>query len=191
MAASHPVQYSFREYIAHDDASSTKHEHLDGQIYAMAGGTPEHAALVAAVTARLAEGLRGGRCRVHSSDLRVRVRETSLTTYPDVTVVCGPWERDAEDRNTITNPTVVVEVLSPSTERYDRGEKLTHYQRIPSLRACLLFAHDRREVEVHTRASEAESWVLATLGAGQRIEIVGMPTLDVGAIYEEAREPLG
>lgn len=151
VVASHPVRYTFREYIAHDDASSTKHEYLEGQIYAMAGGTPEHSALIATVTARLADGFRKGPCRVHSSDLRVRVKETGLTTYPDVTVVRGPWERDADDRNTITNPTLVVEVLSPSTERYDRGEKLGHYQRIPSLRACVLVAHDRREIEV-TRA---------------------------------------
>lgn len=77
MVASHPVRYAFREYVAHDDASSTKHEYLEGQIYAMAGGTPEHSAMIGALAARLAEGLRGGPCRLHSSDLRVRVRHAT------------------------------------------------------------------------------------------------------------------
>lgn len=189
MVASHPVRYTFREFIAHDDASSTKHEYLGGQIYAMAGGSPEHSALIAAITGHLAAGLRGGPCRVHSSDLRVRVQQTGLTTYPDVTVVCGAWERDADDRNTITNPSLLVEVLSPSTERYDRGEKLAHYQRIPSLRACVLVAHDRRELQVYTRGSEAEPWLESTFGPGQSASIDGMPALEVDALYDDASEP--
>jgi len=190
VVASHPVRYAFREYVAHDDASSTKHEYLEGQIYAMAGGTPEHSAMIGALAARLAEGLRGGPCRLHSSDLRVRVRATGLTTYPDLTVVCGAWERDTDDPNTITNPALVVEVLSPSTERYDRTEKLTHYQRIPSLRACILLAHDRREMEVHARPVGGEPWVRSSYGPGQRVELAGLAALDVDGIYDEASEPI-
>lgn len=193
VARTHPVRYTFREYLAHEAASNTKHEYLDGQIYAMAGGTPEHSALIASVTTHLSNAVRGGRCRVHMSDLRIRVRETGLATYPDVTVVCGPWERDADDANTVVNPSVIVEVLSPSTEAYDRGEKLEHYRRIPSLRACLLVAHDRREIEVWSR-EDGEPWAraLATPGATVAIAALGATldaTLDVSAVYDDAREP--
>jgi Uma2 family endonuclease len=190
MVARHPVRYTFRAYVAHDSASSTKHEFLDGQIYAMAGGTPEHSALIASVTTHIASQIRGGPCRVHISDLRVRVAETGLATYPDVTVLCGPWERDSEDANTIVNPTVLVEVLSPSTEAYDRGEKIEHYKRIPTLRACLLLAHDRREIELWTRSEADEPWSRALVIGGQIAEIAAVGArLDVDRVYEDAREP--
>jgi len=190
IARAHPGRYTFREYVAHDSASSTKHELLDGQIYARPGGTPEHSALIASVTTHIANQLRGGPCRVHISDLRVRVAETGLATYPDVTVLCGPWERDSEDANTIVNPTVVVEVLSPSTEAYDRGEKIEHYKRIPTLRACLLIAHDRREIELWTRSKADEPWSRVLVIGGQSAEIAAIGArLDVDRVYEDAREP--
>lgn len=138
------------------EASSTvRHEFLAGEIYAMAGGTPEHAALGAAVTAALITALRGGPCRVHSSDLRVRVAETGLATYPDVTVVCGPYEYDPEDRNTVVNPRVIVEVTSDSTEDHDRGDKLLGYQSIPTLSSIVLVSHRERLVEVFERQPNA------------------------------------
>ncbi len=189
VARGHAVQHTFRDYIAHEQASNTKHEFLDGQIYAMAGGTPEHFALIASVTTHLSNQVRGGSCRVHISDLRIRVGETGLATYPDVTVVCGSWERDPDDAHTIVNPTVLVEVLSPSTEAYDRGEKLEHYKRIPSLRACLLMAHDRREIEIWTR-EDTEPWKRALVVSGQVAEIAAVSsTLDVDTIYDDAKEP--
>ncbi|MGH8471968.1 MAG: Uma2 family endonuclease, partial [Gammaproteobacteria bacterium] len=115
----HRTRYTWAEYIALEASSNVKHEYLDGQIYAMAGGTPEHAALAAAVTGLLFPQLRGSPCRAHDADLRVRVPKTGLATYPDVTIVCGPSERDPDDRNAVTNPTLIVEVLSQSTEDYD------------------------------------------------------------------------
>lgn len=189
VARPHAVNYTFREYLAHDGASSTKHEYLDGQIYAMAGGTPEHSALIASVTTHLSNQVRGGTCRVHMSDLRVRVLEIGLATYPDVTVVCGPWRRDPDDQNTVLNPTVLVEVLRPSTEEYDRGEKLEHYKRIPTLRACILVGHDRREMEIWTR-DPAATWQKAVKGRGEVVVIEAVDvTLDVDAVYEDAAEP--
>jgi Uma2 family endonuclease len=138
----------------------------------------------------IAAQIRGGPCRVHVSDLRIRVAQTGLATYPDVTVLCGPWQRDPEDSNTIVNPTVVVEVLSPSTEAYDRGEKTEHYKRIPSLRACLLFAHDRREIELWTRTAADAPWARALAVSGQHAQIDAIgASLDVDRIYEDAREP--
>jgi Uma2 family endonuclease len=189
VARGHAVHYSFREYLAHEEASNTKHEYLDGQIYAMAGGTPEHSALIASVTTHLSNQVRGGPCRVHMSDLRVRILETGLATYPDVAVICGAWQRDTDDTRTVLNPIVIVEVLSPSAEEYDRGEKLEHYKRIPSLRACLLLAPDRREIELWTRDA-AEPWKRARVVSGQVADVAVIAAkLDVDALYEDAKEP--
>jgi Uma2 family endonuclease len=116
----HDVQYSFEDYVAFERSSNVKHEFWAGHIYAMAGGTPEHAALAASVSGLLFAQLADGPCRVYSSDLRVRAGE--LVTYPDVTVVCGTPASDPNDPGTTLNPTLVVEVTSPSTD----GEKLEH-----------------------------------------------------------------
>ena len=97
-------RYTFQEYLALEASSTVRHEFLAGEIYAMAGGTPQHAALAMAVGAALLNQTRGGPYRVHSSDLRIRSLATGLTTYPDVSVVCGPYETDPQDKNTIVNP---------------------------------------------------------------------------------------
>lgn len=177
--------------MALEETSNTKHEFVDGLIFAMAGGSPEHSALTASVSAQLVQQVRGGRCRVHSSDLRVRVAETGLTTYPDVTVVCGPWQRDPASSTTVLNPSVIIEVISPSTEAYDRGERREHYQRIPTLTAIVLVATERRELEVWQRRADG-GWDRALFGAGERAPLSGIGSLlDVDAVYDDAAEPLG
>jgi len=163
-------RYSFADYLALEEASNTKHEFLSGEIYGMAGGTPEHAALSVAVSSSLLAQLRGGPCRVYSSDLRVRVLATGLATYPDVTVVCGEVERDPESPTTVVNPRVVVEVLSEGTEAYDRGQKLDHYRRIPSLAAVVLVSHRTPTIEVWERAPDG-AWRRRESGVGQSAEI--------------------
>jgi Uma2 family endonuclease len=184
----HAVHYLWRDYLALERASNVKHEYLDGQIYAMAGGTPQHAALQLAVPNLLFPQLRAGRCRAHGSDLRVRVLATGLATYPDVTIVCGPREVDPEDENSVTNPTLLVEVLSPSTEDYDRGEKFAHYQRIPTLRQYVLVSADNPRVEVWTRdAAGAWNAVVATDGEVADLGSIGA-RLDVRELYEAAAE---
>ncbi|MBI4953363.1 MAG: Uma2 family endonuclease [Myxococcales bacterium] len=130
-----PLPMTFAEYLAFEARSEQKHEWLDGQIFAMAGGTIEHGALAMAVGSELRVALRDKPCRVLGSDVRVRVLATGLGTYPDVTVVCGRVETDPEDANTIVNPVLLVEVLSDSTEPYDRGEKFAHYDRARGGRA--------------------------------------------------------
>src|SRR5579859_1220544 len=139
MSASAPIHhhYSFADYLRVEEMSTVKHEFLDGEIYAMAGGTPLHAALAVAVSGALLERLRGGSCRVFSSDLRIRVEATGLTTYPDVSVVCGPLEHDPASADTVVNPTILVEVLSGSTMEYDLGEKFEHYRQLLSLKAVV------------------------------------------------------
>lgn len=158
----HPVrqQYSYDEYLRLEEMSPVKHEFLDGLVWAMAGGSPDHARVAANVSTSLGLQPRDRPCTVFSSDLRVRVKETGLATYPDVSVVCGRLEMDPDDpkRHTVINPKVIVEVLSPSTEAYDRGEKLSHYKRVPSLIDVVLIAHDRRRIEVWRR--EEHGWAL-------------------------------
>ncbi len=176
----HPVHYSFAEYVAFERMSNVKHEHLDGRIYAMAGGSPEHAALTAAVNGLLYAELKTGPCRVYSSDLRVRAG--ALTTYPDVTVVYGPIERDPQDANTALNPTLVVEVTSPTSEEYDRGEKLERFKQIPSLRRILIVSQSDRVIEHWQRRDEG--WELTTARTGDHLEIGTIDAkLSVDEIY--------
>jgi Uma2 family endonuclease len=163
-------RYSFAEYLALEETSNVKHEYFGGEIYGMAGGTPDHAALAMNFGAALLRLLGDRPCRVFSSDLRIRALATGLTTYPDVTVVCGPLERDPESRTTVVNPVLVAEVLSDGTEDYDRGEKLGHYKRIPSLRECVLISHKERRVETWRRGP-GDVWTREQQGSGGRLRL--------------------
>ena len=188
-APAHRIDYSYADYLGLEGSSNVKHEFLEGQIYAMAGGTPEHAALAAAVIGLLFPELRKGRCRAHDADLRVRVPQTGLSTYPDITVVCGPRERDVTDPQAVTNPTLIVEVLSRSTEEYDRGDKFEHYKTLPSLRQYVLVSYRERSVEVWTRDEGGVfTSVLAAEGAVADLASVGA-RLDVSELYDAAAEP--
>ena len=173
-------RFAFDEYIELEALAVLKHEFLNGQVWAMAGGSPEHAALAANVTALLVAQLRGKPCRVFSSDLRVRVQATGLATYPDVTVICGQFQSDPEDRrgHTALNPKVVIEVLSPSTEEYDRGEKLSHYRELPSIEEIVLIAQDRRAIEVFRRAAEGFEQLVVSSGSLQLTSIACELALD-------------
>lgn len=167
-AASRP-QYSIQEYVSLESRSNVKHEFLDGEVWAMAGGTPEHAAIASNIIVALGEQLRGKPCRVYTSDVRVRVVATGLDTYPDVTVVCGGEELDRQDTMAIVNPIVLVEVTSDGTEGYDRGKKLEHYQRVSSLREIVTVAHTERRIDVHSRADAVKPWTLSE--ARERAEL--------------------
>ena len=166
--------FTFDDYVQLEEMSTVKHEYLDGHVWAMAGGSPDHAAIAVNVSALLVAQLRGKPCRVYSSDLRIRVPTTGLGTYPDVSVVCGKVELDPDDRKqqTAINPRLIVEVLSPSTADYDRGEKLEHYQRIASLEEVVLVAHDRHHVDVFSRHGGA--WQKSEYEGGvARLESLG------------------
>lgn len=148
-------RHSYTEYLELDEASNVKLEFFDGEIFAMAGGTHEHAELAMNVGIALAAARERG-CHLHSSDLRIRVLATGLAAYPDVTVVCGPKQIDPESRTTVINPTLIVEVLSDGTEDYDRGEKIEHYRQIPSLRVCMLVSHRERHIELWQRGTAGD-----------------------------------
>ncbi len=175
MARSDPAaRMTYAEYLTAEAASEVRHEFLNGDVWAMAGGTLEHGALAAAIIRELGNALAGKPCRVYTSDMRVRVHATGLSTYPDVTVVCGAAETAPEDPSALINPVVLVEVLSDGTEAYDRGAKAAHYRRIPSLQAYWLVSQAEPLIEVHRRREERWEIVEARLG-----EWVELPTLDV------------
>lgn len=159
--------YAFKAYLELEEASNVKHEFHAGEIYAMAAGTIAHAELALAVASSLREQLRGS-CRVFSSDLRIRVSATGLATYPDATVICGPIERDPESSETVTNPTLLVEVLSDSTEAYDRGQKFEHYQQISGLEAVLFVSQDRPLLELRQRC---DAWETTAASEGETLQL--------------------
>lgn len=185
----HTVRYEYAEYVRLADESNVKLEWFRGQIHAMGGGTPTHAAIHAQVILALGVRLRGGPCQVFSSELRVRVLEADVATYPDVTILCGPRVLDPADKNAVTDATALVEVLSPSTEDYDRGAKFEAYKRLPSLRHYVLVSQDERRIEVWTR-DEAGAWSRAVAGDGDAAHLDAIAaTLDVREIYDGAAPP--
>ena len=177
------ARMSYAEYLAAEAASDVRHEFLNGEVWAMAGGTPEHAALAAAMTGELRTALRGKPCRTYSADLRVRVLDTGLSTYPDVAVVCGQLATAPDDEHAAVNPVVLVEVLSETTEGYDPGAKAAHYRRIPSLREYVLVSQAEPRIEVHRR-TEAGRWEILEGRPGESIELASLDIhLDVAAVY--------
>lgn len=138
------------EYLAMERVSEAKHEYLAGSIYAMAGGSKRHNRIAGSAYATLYAQLRRRNCVVYPSDMRVKSVQTGLYTYPDITIVCGNEQFEDDIEDTLLNPTVIVEVLSPSTEKYDRGKKFQHYRTILSLREYILIAQ-----RVGTRAGNA------------------------------------
>lgn len=147
------------EYKVFEAASPRKHEYYQGEIFAMTGGTEPHNLLAGNAHASLHAQLRRRPCRVYNSDQRVKVMATGLHTYPDITVVCGQPQFLEPARLTITNPTVIIEVLSPSTERYDRGAKFQQYRTIPSLQDYILIVQDDYRME-HYMRHESGIWHL-------------------------------
>src|SRR5215218_3291887 len=121
--------YTLQEYLAIERSSQQKNEYLNGEIFAMGGASERHNLIVGNVFASLHAQLRGQPCKVYSSDMRVKIDTTGLYTYPDVVALCGEARFDDEQHDTLINPNIIIEVLSKSTEGYDRGEKFAHYRR--------------------------------------------------------------
>jgi Uma2 family endonuclease len=150
--------FSEAEYLAIERAADHKSEYINGRIHAVAGVSEPHNTISANITGELHQQFKGRPCRVYSNDLRVRVSETGLYTYPDAIALCAEPKLLDEHRDTLLNPTLVVEVLSPSTEAYDRGAKFAHYRRLESLKELLFVAQDRVQIDHYSRHDE--SWVL-------------------------------
>jgi Uma2 family endonuclease len=171
--------YSVEEYLALERVSETRHELVNGEIIAMAGGTLQHNAICANLVATITYMLRGKPCRAYTSDQRVAVPPTKLYTYPDVTVICDEPVLSAADTSTITNPVLLVEVLSPSSEQYDRGAKFAHYQKLPSLKEYFLVSQSERRVE-HYRLLDDGQWIYSacTQGVVESLVLGGAISLD-------------
>ena len=147
------------EYLAFEETSDIRHEFYQGEIFDMAGGSIEHNTIVTNTASELHQVLKGKRCRVFTTDLRIKVKANSLFTYPDITIVCDEPKRYERRTDTITNPTVIVEVLSPSTANYDRGEKFELYRDIPTLKEYILIYANRIRIERFVR-TEINKWLL-------------------------------
>ncbi len=145
------------EYLAKEEGAAEKHEYLAGRVYAMAGGTPEHAQISNNVGRELSNLAEGTGCIVYSSDLRIKVETTGLNTYPGISMVCGKLTTTDTKPVAAINPVLIVEVLSESTPNYDNGDKWSHYQAIPSLRDYLLVWPDRPEVEQYSRQNDNDA----------------------------------
>lgn len=181
----------YEEYLEIERSTGEKHEFLQGHVLAMAGASPEHGELCANLISLFKTALRGRPCKVYPSDLKVRVSEDGLYTYPDVSVVCGALQRSARDANAVCNPVVLCEVLSDTTEGYDRGEKFEQYQQIPSFLEYILVSQRGPSVD-HLRRNPDGTWTFRTLGPADslRLDSVGV-TLPVAEIYEGVTLPMG
>jgi Uma2 family endonuclease len=163
------------EYLEIERQAEYKSEYWQGEMFAMSGAAEPHNLLVPNITVQIHPQLRGRDCRIYSNDMRVSVSATGLYTYPDIVVVCGaPQLLDAR-RDTLLNPALIVEVLSPSTEAYDRGRKFEHYQSIDSLQQYLLVASERVHADLFTRQSGGQ-WLLTSTSNVEdtvRLESIG------------------
>jgi Uma2 family endonuclease len=176
---------SLEEYFQLGETSEVKHEYYQGASSAMTGTSIPHNLMVANVISTLHAQLRGKSCTVYPSDLRVKVEATGLYTYPDAQVICGS-PRTAERSDTVTNPTTLIEVLSPSTEGYDRGKKFQHYRAIETLRDYVVIAQDSVHVEHYTRQNERQ-WLLNDFTSlDQTVHLASIDcTLALAVIYEK------
>ncbi len=171
------------EYLAFERASKERHQYVRGEVFAMAGASLRHNALVARLLRHLGSSLDGSRCQVFPSDLKVYVPALETFTYPDVTVVCGPPGLYHGASDVLTNPKLLFEVLSESTERYDRGEKAEGYRSVPSVSEHVLISQHKPHIE-HFARQEDGSWILREASAGGSVVLRSVSvTLDLDALY--------
>ena len=175
------------EYLTAERDSLEKHEYFDGEIFLMAGSSRKHSLIASNVNASLNVQLKKRDCEVHTSDMRVHIPKTGLFTYPDVLVVCGkPEFLPDKNPDTLTNPILIVEVLSTSTEGYDKGVKFDNYRSLESLREYVLVSQDAKKVMRYTKQSD-ESWVLMDfIGEKTQIELTSIEcSLAMEDIYDK------
>jgi len=176
------------EYLALERAAERKSEYLDGEIIGMTGASRRHSLIAANLIREIGQQLKGRSCEVLTGDMRIRVPATGLYTYADVVAVCGEPALADGHFDTLTNPAVLIEVLSPSTQDYDRGTKFVHYRTLDSLREYLLVSQDRPRVEQYTRQEDG-NWLLsekADLAATVILPSIGCQ-LAMAEIYDRVR----
>lgn len=173
------------DYLAAERKAGTRSEYVNGKVYAMAGASRQHVAIVANLAYLLVGQSKGRPCMTFTNDMRLKVSDTRLYTYPDVAALCGEPEFEDAEQDTLTNPSLIIEVLSDSTERYDRGEKFAHYRRLASLHDYVLVSQHRPLVEHFTR--HGEEWILRMAeGLEARLPLPGMACeLPLADIYDK------
>lgn len=186
MSAVPTPRFTLQEYAAREEIAEYKSEYYRGQIYAISGGTVRHNTISGNIFAALKKRLRDRGCRAFISDQRIRVPNDDFGTYPDVSVVCGHIETDEIDRNAITNPRLLVEVLSPSTESYNRGKKFDLYRDAESLREYILVSQDEPHVERFIKQGDG-SWNLVVFkGLDATLELSSIAcSISLAEIYED------
>jgi Uma2 family endonuclease len=173
------------EYLRLEREAPYKSEYYNGEMFAMAGGSPTHSVLTASVIGALTSLLRGKRCAPYDSNLRVFIPGTGLYTYPDISVICGPLELVPGHEDMIVNPTLLVEVLSDSTEAYDRGQKFMHYRALPAFAEYVLVSQREPMVEVFFRQGDG-TWQLTPVRGREatvRLQSLGVE-LRLAEVYE-------
>jgi Uma2 family endonuclease len=162
-----------QEYLAFERASEERHEYANGEIFAMSGGTWEHSLIGTNISGELRAALLDRPCSVHGADMRIHIPANTRYTYADVLVVCGEPDFLDDARDTVRNPVLIVEVLSDSSERYDRGDKFEQYRSIPSLRHYVLASQHKPRIEHFERQPDG-AWLLRVAGPGERVQLAGI-----------------
>jgi Uma2 family endonuclease len=175
------------DYLQREQSSTEKHEYFAGRVYAMAGASEAHNVIAINIAALLRASVRGSSCRAYPSDMRVKIIPTGLLTYPDFTIVCGQSQFSHQDkRDTLINPTAIIEILSPSTESYDRGEKFQHYRTIETLKEYILVAQNKYHIEHFVRHEPAEWRLSDVIGSDAVLTLHVLPvSIPLKAIYED------
>ncbi len=183
VSAAQRIWMTEEEYLAFERASDEKHEYIGGEIFAMGGGSGPHSAIGSAFCRVLGVALLGRRCTVFNTEIAIYIPASRRFVYADASVVCGRILYKDNERDILLNPRVIVEVLSPSTEDYDRDDKFTHYQKVPSLAHYLLASQNEKLVEVSTRLEDG-SWTSVKCGAGDKIALPAIECeIEVDQVY--------
>ena len=184
-SAEKQMPMTLAEYLEWEPLQTEKHEFWEGQVFSQAGGTRRHSLIGSNLLGEVRTNLKGHPCQAHGSDMRVHVQATGYQAYPDVSVVCPPIEGDSEQ--VISNPILLAEVLSPSTEDFDRGTKFGHYRTIPSLREYLVIWQDSARIEQHTKTNEGFWLLREIIGPEQsiRLESLDGASVTLSDIYDK------
>ena len=159
MATARALRLTPAEYLEQERRTEFRSEYLNGEVFAMSGASREHGLICTNLIGELRAYLKGKPCELYPADMRVKVRASGLYTYPDVVIACGELEFEDAAVDTLLNPTLIVEVLSNSTEAYDRGNKFKHYRQIPSLKEYVLVSQAQPQVERFLRQGDGEEWL--------------------------------
>jgi Uma2 family endonuclease len=182
---------SFADYIQQEMDTNTKYEYHNGKIYALAGGTLNHGLISGNVFSKMTNKLeeKSANCTPLNSDVKLHIAYSNSYVYPDSMVVCGEFEYAEEDENSITNPILIVEVLSKSTAEYDRGDKFYLYRQIPTLREYVLIEQNKYVVDVHYKSDNSDLWKISRYQGLD--EIVKFQSVDIeismSALYKKAK----